>query len=290
VDKRRKRVALMILCATLGACSRHVQGPQDARVSVQTSQAVIRTIPEVESAIGSVGQGLAPIISAPIGGQLTRILVVPGQSVRSQQRLARLRPTPRRHKAQPAEDIRAPGSGVITQILAQVGAPVRAGTGLFGFAGPHVRQARLPFPLSVASQLHIGESVLLHSPLAPRSPIAGVIVRLDRRPSDNVVYVIADLPPRQGWTPGSPVRADVVVGSRPALLVPRTSVAFRLAGTVVFVVDHRQVRMQRVKIGPRFLQDVVITQGLAAGTVVVTDAGPLLADGTPITVVGTQKP
>jgi len=290
VNKHLKRVALIALGATLGACSHHPSETQGLRVRVQTSKATIRSVPEVESAIGNVGQGFAPVIGTRRGGLVTQILVAPGQLVQSQQRLARLRPMARAGKTGRLVDIRAPSAGIITRILVQTGAKVRAGARLFGFAGPSVRKARLPFPLSLAPHLHIGQSILLHSPLAPRAPVLGVIAHLDSHPKDNVIYALIDLPPRRGWAPGSPVRADVVVARRPALLVPQTSIALRVAGTVVFVLHHSRVEMRRVKIGARFSQDVIITQGLTPGTIVVTDANQLLTNGMRVTVASAEKP
>ncbi|MHB8253235.1 MAG: HlyD family efflux transporter periplasmic adaptor subunit [Acidiferrobacter sp.] len=285
-----KRIALIAFCATLAACSRHRSEAQDQPLRVRISHAILQTTPEIESAVGNIGQGLAPIITAPVSGQLTQILVVPGEAVQNHQVLARMRPGSMGQKADRSDDIRAPASGIITQILVRTGSPAHKGARIFGFSGPQVRKARVPFPLSFAAQLHSGESVSLHSPLAPRSPVDGKISRLDSHPKHHVIYAVIDLPPRHGWATGSPVRADVIVAQRQTIVVPRTSIALRTVGTVVFVIDHRTIHIQRVHVGERLDDAVVITSGLSAGTAIVTDASPALTNGAQVTTIKAERP
>lgn len=280
-----KRVAFIALAAGLSACSRDSSGTPRRQVTVHTAVAVIRPVPQIASGVGDVGPGLSPVISAPISGRVTRLQVGLNQSISGGTALAYVRP---HGSGARAEAVYAPAPGVITQVLVATGASVHQGQALFGWIGTSTRQARVPFSATLGPDLHPGQPILLHSPLAPRSPVTGTIVRLIPRPKEHAIYAVIALPPRHGWVVESPVRADVVLGNRPELVLPNTSIVLRSIGSVVYVLHHRTVRWQRVTVGARLRRVTIISSGLAAGTTVVTDPGPSLANGSRVTVSGSD--
>lgn len=278
-----KRVAFIALAAGLSACSHDSSGTPRRQVTVHTALAVIRPVPRLVTAVGDVGPGFSPVIGAPMAGRLTRLRVTVDQSVAAGAPLAYVRPQGPGAQLAP---IVAPAPGVITQILVPAGTKVHQGQALFGWTGATVRQARVPFPATLGPDLHAGQAVLLHSPLAPRSPVTGTIARLIPHPKHHAIFAVIALPPRHGWVVGSPVRADVVIADRPALVLPKTSIALRRAGDVVFVLHHRIVRMQAVTVAARLRRVVVISSGLAPGVTVVTDPSQSLINGTRVKISG----
>lgn len=275
----------MAFAVGLSACSHKSSGASGRQVVVHTAVAIVRPVPRIVSAVGDVGRGLSPVISAPIAGRLTDLRVTAGESVAGGSALASLQPG---GLGTPPETVYAPAPGTITQILVPAGMRVPQGKALFGWTGASARQARVPFAAALGPQLYQGQPVLLHSPLAPRSPVTGTIARLVPDTKHHALYAVITLPPRHGWVVGSPVRADVVVGTRPALVVPKSSIALRSIGSVVYVLHDQTVRQQRVTIKARLRRLAIISSGLAPGATVVTDPGPTLANGSHVTVRGSH--
>lgn len=254
------------------------------RLRVQVQAAIFDTVPWMQSAIGNIEPGTSPVIKASSAGQLTQILTPLGSRVRPRQALAYLQPLKAAPTGTPILTVRTPVQGRICRVLAPVGETVRVGQPLFGIEGKEVREARAPFRLRLASRLHVGETVLLHSPLAPRSPLTGTVARLAVHRKRHVIYALITLPARRGWVSGSPVRVDVITKSYRGLVIPKDAVHLRRVGTVVFVLHGGTVRMQRVEIEEYLAHRAVIRSGLSANTLVVTEAQGRLTNGARVKV------
>ncbi len=274
----RSRAALIALGALLAACARHSTPTSGAAPQVTVGRAFTTRLAVVRTAVGDVEPGASPVITAPVGGRLTGISVQSGSVVVAGEILARLRPSDPAGAPRPALVIRAPVNARVARVFAQDGRRLHPGQRLFGLAGASIRTARAPFPAVLHPPLRIGQRVLLHSPLAPRSPVTGTIARLTPA-KRNALYAWITLPPRPGFTVGSPLRVDVMAGSAQRLLVPPGAVFLRRVGTVVFVVRGRQVYEQRVRAARVVSQGVVVRSGLRPGTEVVTHAQARLTNG-----------
>ena len=274
----RSRAALIALGALLAACARHPAPASLAAPQVTVGRAFTTRLAVVRTAIGDVEPGASPVITAPTGGRLTDISVQSGSAVVAGEILARLRPPDPAGAPRPPLVIRAPVNARVVRVLVQDGQRLHPGQRLFGLAGTSIRTARAPFPAVLHPPLRIGQRVLLHSPLAPRSPVTGTIARLTPA-KRNALYAWITLPPRPGFTVGSPLRVDVMAGSAQRLLVPPGAVFLRRVGTVVFVVRGRHVYEQRVRAARVVSQGVVVRSGLRPGTEVVTHAQARLTNG-----------
>ena len=274
----RSRVALIALGALLAACARHPAPASLAAPQVTVGRAFTTRLAVVRTAIGDVEPGTSPVITAPTGGRLADVSVQSGSVVVAGERLARLRPPDPAGAPRPSLVIRAPVNARVVRVFAQDGQRLHPGQRLFGLAGTSIRTARAPFPAVLHPPLRIGQRVLLHSPLAPRSPVTGTIARLTPA-KRNALYAWITLPPRPGFTVGSPLRVDVMAGSAQRLLVPPGAVFLRRVGTVVFVVRGRHVYEQRVRAARVVSQGVVVRSGLRPGTEVVTHAQARLTNG-----------
>jgi hypothetical protein len=278
VSAYRSRAALIALGALLAACARHSTPTSGAAPQVTVGRAFTTRLAVVRTAVGDVEPGASPVITAPVGGRLTGISVQSGSVVVAGEILARLRPSDPAGAPRPALVIRAPVNARVARVFAQDGRRLHPGQRLFGLAGASIRTARAPFPAVLHPPLRIGQRVLLHSPLAPRSPVTGTIARLTPA-KRNALYAWITLPPRPGFTVGSPLRVDVMAGSAQRLLVPPGAVFLRRVGTVVFVVRGRHVYEQRVRAARVVSQGVVVRSGLRPGTEVVTHAQARLTNG-----------
>ncbi len=280
MSAHRSRAALIALGALLVACARHSTPAAGAAPRVTIGRAFTARLPEIRTAVGDVEPGASPVITAPEGGRLAGVAVGSGSVVGAGQILARLRPSGSANAPQPSLLIRAPVNAEVTRALVQDGARVRPGQRLFALAGASIREARAPFSATLHPPLTIGERAFLHSPLAPHSPVAGTIARLTpAKRARHAVYAWITLPPRPGFTVGSPLRVDVMAGMAQRLLVPPGAVFLRRVGTVVFVVRGRHVYEQRVRAARVVAQGVVIRSGLRPGTEVVTRARKRLVNG-----------
>lgn len=275
------------IAASVVGCSHQasVTGASTAPIPITVSHAVVRTIPRIQSAIGEITNGNPPYLTAPARGQLTTVFVRPQESVRAHQPLGLFQPSVRGAGSLPHTIvIRAPFAGTVSAQLVTVGQHCIAGQRIFGFAGPAIRTARLPFISADQARLHIGETVMLHSPLAPLTTLDGTIGALTPNSQGHAIYAFVTLPPVRGWVPGSPVRADVIVGTHQAIIVPRQSVVLRLPGTVVFLIHHHHAYAQPVLVGEGLRHYVQIQSGLRAGTLVAQDGTQYLNNGSRVII------
>jgi len=277
-------VALM-----LGACSNHARKWDVAPVPVQIETVAETQVPLSTTAVGDIGSGTAPVVDAPVSGWIARFPIAVGYAVQDQQVLAYMNRKERPPKGSAPLAVRAPGPGTVSALLVAPGQKVRAGEALIGLTGHGVRQARVPFPLSFSASLRPGLVMTLHSPLALRSSVKGVISHVVTHAKRQVVYVFISLPPRNGWASGSPVRADLVTGHRMAFVVARSAVLLQTVGAVVFVVRHGIVYKQRVHVESYWRTHAVI-QGVRAGMRIVTWAASPLHAGARVIVTPSDAP
>ena len=287
----RSRAALIALGALLAACARHPAPASLAAPQVTVGRAFTTRLAVVRTAIGDVEPGASPVITAPTGGRLTDISVQSGSAVVAGEILARLRPPDPAGAPRPSLVIRAPVNARVVRVFAQDGQRLHPGQRLFGLAGTSIRTARAPFPAVLHPPLRIGQRVLLHSPLAPRSPVTGTIARLTpAKRTHHALYAWITLPPRPGFTVGSPLRVDVMAGRAQRLLVPPGAVFLRRVGTVVFVVRGRHVYARPIRAAHVVAQGVVIRSGLRPGTEVVTHAPVRLTNGMRVRIAHRPAP
>ncbi|WP_298134812.1 hypothetical protein [Acidiferrobacter sp.] len=278
----RRRAALILFGALLAGCAHHSAPASGTPAKVTVGRAFMAPVADIHSAIGEVEPGASPVVMAPINGRVAGITISSGALITAGEVLAQMEPA----GAGPPRVIRAPVNAVVTQVFAHDGADRQAGQRLFGLGGASIREARAPFPVRLRSILAIGQAVLLHSPLSPRSPLTGIIDRLTpSKRTRHGVYAWITLPARAGFTVGSPLRVDVMTGTVNRLLVPRGAVFLRRAGTVVFIVRGRHVQEQPVRTARVHKRGVVIRSGLWPGALVVTRARTHLTDGMRVRIV-----
>lgn len=187
--------------------------------------------------------------------------------------------------------IAAPVSGQIQARLVSVGDYVNVGKPLFQLVAKSAVRVHLPFPESLATQLRVGQKVLLTSPVAPDRPRRAAVSEIKPMigSSNRSLDVIVDLSEAVDWPSGASVNGRVVTDVRENVLtLPEASLVQRPAGTLVYVVQQGKAVARLVETGLR--QDGVaeIIKGLSAADVVVLDGAGFLTDGAKVQVKSSE--
>lgn len=186
----------------------------------------------------------------------------------------------------------SPVDGRVERQIAVRGQYVKVGDPLFQVAALNKLRVRLPFPERFAGQLQRGMTVRVSSS-TDASTLVGKIEEI--RPMTELgsrafdVFVTLNNPGM--WQPGASVVAQVVLGEhRNAVVVPGSSVVFRPAGKVVYVVRGDKVEQRVVQIGVEQGGMVEILDGVLADETVVVDGAGFLTDQAMVAVKNRDKP
>ena len=181
----------------------------------------------------------------------------------------------------------APVSGVIQQRLIATGDFVSRGQALFEITRPELLQAWLPYPESVALQVHIGQPARIFSPLTPGETVTGEITEL--QPSIGVgsraVMAIIDLENPGKLRPSATLTGKVLVDThKMAVMVPIMSIVRRPAGDLVYVINGNKVEARIVATGHHDGVFVEIRSGLEGDETIATDGAAFLTDGASVSI------
>ena len=181
----------------------------------------------------------------------------------------------------------APVSGVIQQRLIAAGDFVNRGQPLFEITQPELLQAWLPYPESVALQVHIGQAVEIFSPLIAGETISGEITEL--QPSVGVgsraIMAIVDLENPGKLQPGATLTGKVLVNTREnAVMVPIMSIVRRPAGDLVYVINNNKAEARVVLTGHHDGVFVEVRSGLEGNESIAIDGAAFLTDGASVSI------
>lgn len=141
--------------------------------------------------------------------------------------------------------------------------------------------------------LQVGLPVKVKADALGKQVFAGVVTFIDSRidPVTRAVALRAQLDNDAGLLrPGMLLTVSLEQPARQALMVPERSVAPLRGEQFVFVVAaDNKVQRRTVRLGGREAGRVEVTQGLAAGDVLVVDGGMSLQDGMAVTVKNTAS-
>ena len=193
--------------------------------------------------------------------------------------------------------VRAPASGVITTKAVDAGDRVKDGDQLFQLANISELEFEATVPSEYAAQVRPGDAVLLAVTGNGGAPVRGRIARVNATvdPATRQLKVYVSVPNRDRRLVGGLFASGRVIlrQVKGAIAVPQTALrADSTAGTsYVLVVANGRIAKRAVTAGAVDEQAglVEITNGLAAGDVVV--AGPVqgLAAGDVVTVAGGER-
>lgn len=181
--------------------------------------------------------------------------------------------------------IKAPFSGFIGLRLVEKGQYIRAGQAIARLYSPPPFQVRFALPESMLGALYIGQSIQVRTHLEGPVVAYGRIQAMDvaSDPETHQLLVKGQLRTMQPQKkhrprkrlPGEFVYVSIKIGQpRSVVFVPKTSVTYRTYGSVVYIVrggpgGDLHVEEQRVTVGDRVGDQVIILKGLSAKTRVV---------------------
>ncbi len=188
--------------------------------------------------------------------------------------------------------VTAPFDGIVEEQVVSAGDYVKVGDPLFRLVSNVKLRAHLPFPETAAPRLKVGMPVLIASPLAPESPVQGVVedIRPTIAEASRAIDVIARLENPGFLKGGGSIDAAVVIGTREkAVMVPEQSVVLRPAGKVVYVISEGKAAQVVVEAGSKQNGMVEIVKGLQGGEILALDGAGFLSNNAAVSVKETAK-
>lgn len=215
----------------------------------------------------------------------TQLQVLRAQLASSRAQMASLERKLRRAR------IVSPVDGRVQARLVSVGDFVGVGKPLFQIVNTRRLRVHLPFPETLAAQLHPGLPVRLTSPTDPGVTVNGRVS--DVRPligtANRALDVIVAVPEAKGWRPGASVNGEVILAEHPqAVMVPAESVVQRPAGEVVYVIENGRAHQRVVTTGVHQAGRVEIVSGLRGGERIAVAGAGFLTDNAPVTIQGSR--
>jgi multidrug efflux pump subunit AcrA (membrane-fusion protein) len=182
--------------------------------------------------------------------------------------------------------IKSPSAGKVVERAVDPGAAIFPGTPIAVIESSANPQVLSDLPTEYAGSLWVGMEVRIRS-TDTAAPIGGRVTEIVplSNPATHSIQFKVDLASHQQLTNGQFVRVDVPVGSRDALLIPRSAVRETGQLTGVFVADTgSRARFRLVKTAPYDAEQLEILSGLEPGENVVAVLNDQITDGTPVEI------
>jgi RND family efflux transporter MFP subunit len=175
--------------------------------------------------------------------------------------------------------LKAPFGGLILERPAALGQYVDAGTSVAVLVRVDTLRLQVEVPEREATRVRVSQDVRV-SVEGDETRHSGRIARLSPAIStDNrTLLVEAEIPNvLRRLRPGAFVRAEIVIDSAPALLIPSASVVTFAGVDKVFIVQDGKAVERRVQLGRRAGDRTEVLKGLETGDAVVTQPGTLVS-------------
>jgi RND family efflux transporter MFP subunit len=224
----------------------------------------------------------AAFLRAETGVQAAR------EEMRQRQAALRQRRSELRQAQQQLADtvIRAPITGVVQVRRANTGEYVAAGAPIAEVVRIDPLRLKLAIPEREAASVKQGHAVRVKVD-GDAGNYQGTIARLSPAldQQNRTLLVEADIKNPGSLRPGLLARAEIVVGSSPALTLPHSAIVVFAGLSKVIVVEGGKAVEKQVTTGKRSGDSIEILSGLAAGDQVVEKPGSL-QQGQPVQVTG----
>ena len=181
--------------------------------------------------------------------------------------------------------IKAPFDGVITRKLANVGDLATPGKPLVQLDNESRLQIIAAIPETLVLGLSIGDTLPVYIPAAELA-ITGEITEIApiADPRSRTAPVKLNINPDKKLRSGQFARVSLPTSHGTALMLPGSAVQHYGQMDKVFVVKDGKARLQLVKTGLLFGDQLEIVSGINAGDQVVVSGNTLLKDGQPVQV------
>ncbi|MFK5948789.1 MAG: efflux RND transporter periplasmic adaptor subunit [Methylococcales bacterium] len=182
----------------------------------------------------------------------------------------------------------SPIDGFVDETQVSTGDYVKIAAPLMRIGNLQWLKVRLPYPESLLSVLHPGQTIHLTTPAQPDITLESTIseVRPSVTYSSRSAQVIVNVENPGGWKPGATITAQVRTDlHKNAMMLAQTSIVLRPSGTVVYVVSDNKVSETIVTTGLRKNGQVEILSGIKANDTIALDGAGFLTDNANIKVV-----
>ena len=184
--------------------------------------------------------------------------------------------------------IRAPFAGRVGLRRVSLGGLVSPGAVITTLDDTSRIKLDFTIPETYVAVIAPGQEIKAVSPAYPGQSFDGQVSSVDSRvdPDTRSVTVRAVLPNGEGkLKPGMFLTVHLTRSESDVLLIPEEALVPEQGDVFVFVVKDEKATKRRVQIGQRRIGSVQITEGLAAGEVVVTEGTQKLREGATVQVM-----
>lgn len=181
--------------------------------------------------------------------------------------------------------LRAPITGLVTDVAVRVGQQVDQTTKVLTIVDPDALVAEVRFDAAAGARIQVGQTGTVSSPQSSRAAMRASVVRT--APILDPVSQRVDVwlrPDAETMPPGTWVRATVEVGVRDGIAVPRSALVKTDRGYRVFIVDGDVAHARDVVVGNLEGDVAEIRDGVAAGEQVASSGAQELVDGVRIKI------
>jgi len=173
----------------------------------------------------------------------------------------------------------SPVNGIVQQRMVSKGDYVKIGVSMFQIVSTDEVRARVYFPDTLGSSVHVGMKVMLTK---RKQTVTGVIssIRPMMENSNRSLHALVEFNNSNNWRAGTSVVAKTVLTENSsAIAVPQRTLVQRPAGTVVYKIRGNKVTEKIVSTGMQQDDFIEITSGLKDGETIVMDGASWLTDG-----------
>ncbi|KKB80929.1 hypothetical protein VW35_01720 [Devosia soli] len=188
----------------------------------------------------------------------------------------------------------APSDGVVTDVGAEPGEVIAAGTPVLTLADPNQRDLVIDVPGDFVDGIAVGTIFDVMPQLDPAAAIAGSVREIAPQ-ADPVtrtwrVHIALDSPPASFWL-GTTATASLKASDGTALSVPQSSIRYDGDETAVWVIDEaaQTVSLRPVKIGEALNGLVPVEDGLKAGERIAVAGVNSLTEGQKVRLGGKEQ-
>jgi RND family efflux transporter MFP subunit len=312
-----KTLTLAVAVAFAAACGHKTEPAAELPAAkVESLEAQLTRVPDTADVVGSVRAKLYAEVSSKVMATVLEIPVKAGDPIRAGQLLARLDDRDLRaefdrakadfdryttllaqHAVTPAEfdavqsryrvaeaalsyaQITAPFDGIVVRKLCDVGDLAAPGRPLFAVEQPSEYRLDANVPERFAVSVGERTDVFIDAIGEKCAGMVGEVVPA-ADPASRSFLVKINLACRQGLKTGMFGRAQLVLGEREAIFVPKNALRERGQLTYVLVISNGRAQMRLVKPGRSYRDSVEILSGLQSGERVIV-AGEVV-DGQPV--------
>jgi len=314
-----KRLALLLVIAVAGCerATQSPPPPDLPPLKAQTVVVQPQKVPDIYEVVGTVRPKFGATVSAKVMAAILQIPVKPGDLVKEGDTLAKLDDRElraaferaqgdyERYKKllqegvatkaefQAAEEryrvaqaalshatITAPYAGIVADKLCEVGDLATPGKPLFTIEQADDYRLEAYVPERFAHVVPVGATVhvLVEAVGGECDAVIGEVVPAND-PASRSFLIKADLHRRKPLKSGMFGRAQIRVGERTGLFVPKSAVRERGQLSFVFVAQDGRARMRLVRLGKTFGDKVELLSGVEPGETLIVSADGDLSDG-----------